>query len=99
MPDVSGQLSQGEKERIVVWLKGQWSQDDRCPVSGGTNWIILDHLVHPPPYANAGRGMNLGGPKYPQVMVACKDCGYTMYFNAVLIGIASEEKQEADVHR
>jgi hypothetical protein len=36
-----------------------------------------------------------GGPVYPYVVVACQGCGYTLFFNAVVMGLAeASEKTE-----
>jgi hypothetical protein len=46
---------------------------------------LADHLVSAPVYSS--NGMYLGGPSYPCVMVVCSNCGYTMFHNAVVIGV------------
>lgn len=97
MPNPDGTLTAQEKQKINAWL----TQFDRpaaiCPICGGQQWTIGDHIVQPVTL-EGGRNMNLfgAGLAYPVVMVVSVPCGYTMYINAVMAGLvrASEEKTD-----
>ena len=82
MPDSSGRLTPEEKETVRQWIDSNWTGSDFCPISGHNDWIIVDHIVRP----IAGSTL-LSGSNYPQVMLVCQGCGYTIYFNAVLMGL------------
>jgi hypothetical protein len=85
MPDSQGVLTPEERVKVSEWLKVHWKQPLICPVSGHNEWALADHVVQP--LINSGAGIMLGGSSYPQVMVVCRGCGYTVYFNAIMIGI------------
>ena len=87
MPDTSGRLSPDEKEKAERWLSTYWTRDNRCPISGHNNWAFGEHIVQP--VASVRAGEILGVASYPQIMLICQDCGYTIYFNAVVMGIVS----------
>jgi len=80
-----GVLSSAEKAKIDAWLKEKWQGQALCPVSKDVKWLIADHLVQP--LSIIAGGLAIGGGGYPQAMVICATCGFTMYFNAVLIGL------------
>lgn len=82
---IVAELTPEQKEAIDTWLKAKWTMDARCPISGDVNWQIADHLVQP--MAFFAGGLAVGGPGYPQVMLICRSCGLTRYFNAVLLGV------------
>jgi len=85
MPDNTGRLSEDEIKKIDEWFKAKWNPSYACPISGHTSWQIGEHLVVPP--SLGATGIALSGPVYPQVMVLCSGCGFTLFFNAVLMGI------------
>src|SRR2546425_13340153 len=95
MPDNDGKLTEEEKQRILNWTKEHWKGQVNCPICASPNWIIGDHVVLP---ITLGKDSNLmlGGPGYPQVMLVSQPCGYTIFFNAVVIGIAPGAQKTAD---
>jgi hypothetical protein len=95
MPQANGQLTDDEKKIILGWLKERWKQPDKCPICGDDQWSVADHMVYPLNYA--GGSLIMGGPNYPQVMLISNKCGYTIYFNAALMGLLSEPKAAADI--
>lgn len=99
-------LTKQQKDDVYAWLKMHWIKGQECPISGHTSWLVADHLVAPPlaspPSALQGVPIGaaaLGSPtgfmmtQYPQVMVVCRGCGYTIYFNAIAIGIVGSGGQ------
>jgi len=94
MPDKDGLLSSEEHEKIKKWLDEKVDPHfGQCPYSGHKSWYVIGHLVYPLRYASQ---LIVGGPAYPQVMVACTECGFTMFFNAVKIGIAPWHGEKND---
>lgn len=90
--DTEGKLSKDEKERIKAWVEAK-SKTAECPVCGNTNWIIGDHIVQP--VTNGSGRVLLGGAAYPQVMLVSTECGYTRYFNAILMGLVAMDSKES----
>ena len=89
-----GKLSKDDKKALEEWLKLRWKRDSQCFVCNENHWLISEHMVAPVSSGHQG-GFSIGGPQYPQVMLICNNCGNSLYFNAVLIGVArdTEEKQ------
>ena len=86
MPEKDGKLLPEERNKAAEWFRTHWTQNYPCPVSGDNKWAIAEHLIMPITSAGAG-GLLLGGVGYPQIMIICGGCGFTLYFNAVMIGI------------
>jgi hypothetical protein len=86
MPDYQGVLMQDERDRADAWFRTNWTIR-RCPICNQDqgNWSLADHVVVPIPWSTAGP--LLGGATYPQIMVNCGVCGYTVYINAIIVGI------------
>lgn len=87
MPDEQGRLTEADNDLIERW----WSQHSKdpviCPVCKTADWKIAGHLVNIQTHAadaNAGKM-----PIYPHIIVTCKFCAHSMFFNAVQIGIAA----------
>lgn len=97
MPDPKGKLSDEEKQFIADWLDKNWTKSRECPVSGHNSWTIADHLVVPMNYRwhEAGGGTLLSGEVYPQAMVICTGCGYSVYFNAVKMELFKQAEEGA----
>jgi hypothetical protein len=95
MPDASGKLTNEEKARITKWINDKWIGNNQlCPICGNSNWVLGDHLVQPVTIGDHNSLM-LGGAGYPQVMLISPTCGYTMFLNAVIIGITAPDQEQA----
>jgi hypothetical protein len=86
MSEDTNKLSEDEKERVKAWLREKWRNPAICPICGSKEWLVGDHLVQPITMGK-DRGLQLGGISYPQVMVISPTCGYTMFLNAVVVGL------------
>lgn len=86
-------LSAVQRNQITAWFATNWKGTKACPICLQTNWTISEHLVSP--IVMHGGGFNLGGVSYPQVMLI-SPCGYTIYFNAVVmkVFVEGDDKQE-----
>lgn len=94
MPDEDGKLSQKEEEIISDWIREKTKEKTLfCQVCGSNSWGLEKYAVAP---TILRKSLVLGGGSlYPYVMLTCNTCGYTLYFNAVTIGLfppAEEEK-------
>jgi len=54
---------------------------------GAHNWILNDKIFELREFQ--GGGLVIGGESsvFPVITVTCKDCGYTYFFNAILLGV------------
>jgi hypothetical protein len=76
-----------EADKISSWLSEHWTESRKCPISGHDTWDIPSKLVYLatslPPELLFSQQLVV----YPSVLLVCKGCGYTMFFNAINMGI------------
>lgn len=88
----SGELTKGEKGKVFDWVTKQSPKGIGCAICAKREWILGDHLVAAPIFHEGN--MVLGGQSYPTVMLICKNCGHTLYLNAVMIGLVPPKKKQ-----
>src|SRR5205807_57918 len=91
-PSVPGQLTPDQSQRAELWLRTHWSHS-ACPFHGPTRWEVGNVLAQA--MAFSGGGLVVGGPVYPLVVVTCATCGYTVFVNAIKVGIVQAEPAAA----
>ena len=94
MPERSGKLSQEEQDKAIKWIADHWTTKSPCPVCGTHGWTLMDHVVHMPAYQPGLSVVNLVKVTvYPQLLLQCNTCAYTMAFSAIRAGVVvSNEK-------
>jgi hypothetical protein len=91
MPDEKGRLTPTEKQSVTSWIhKYSKGRGLICPVCESKIWQIANHLLQPSTLTG-GMNLALGGLGYPAVQLVSVPCGYTVTFNAVVLGLAPKE--------
>jgi hypothetical protein len=94
MPGATGKLTPEDIQKVNAWLMRHHPGGNTvCPVCGSQNWWIGEHLVQPIT-VGADMSLQLGGIGYPQITVISNPCGYTMFLNAVIVGVLVPEQTE-----
>ena len=84
MPDEHDLLSKADNDSIQRWWDQHWKEPVICPVCKTTDWSLSSHLVR------SATGANLSDtPTYPHIIISCKFCAHSIFFNAVQIGIVA----------
>jgi hypothetical protein len=86
VPDLSGAMTAADNEKLQRWWSEHWKTPVICPVCKTSEWIAAPHIVNiarHAPDANVNNSVS-----YPHVLVSCKTCAHSMFFNAVQIGVA-----------
>jgi hypothetical protein len=89
MPDEDGLLSKEDNDSIQRWWDLRWQDPVICPVCKRTDWSLTSHLVNVQRFATDANASN--APAYPHIIITCKFCAHSMFFNAVQIGIAATD--------
>lgn len=74
-----------EQQDLAIKTANAKAKKLRCVACGQNDWNLLGHLVYlpvGPPTLPAGFS--------PCIMVTCKVCGNTLFFNVHVLGIAKE---------
>jgi hypothetical protein len=95
MPDKNGQLTDPEQAQVLAWLQTHEKGRPRvCPICASTTWTLGQHVVHPVLWRP--NSFSMGGPAYPQIMLISEPCGYTIFLNAVTIGMFPQSPQSKE---
>jgi hypothetical protein len=86
MPDKHGLLGKADNDSIQRWWDRHWKDPVICPVCKTTDWSLSSHLVNIQ-FATDANASNT--PTYPHIIITCKFCAHSIFFNAVQIGIAA----------
>ena len=86
------ELNQEDIAIIKRWMGEKW-KDAKCSICKVNSWHIGAHMVAAPISPKSG-GMIIGEDVYPQIMMICTNCAHTVYFNAVILGVAEGGKEE-----
>jgi predicted nucleic-acid-binding Zn-ribbon protein len=86
MPDATGALTPADNDTIQRWWNQHWKAPVTCPVCKTTEWTIAPHVVNFQRHAmDASVGNTVS---YPHIVVTCKNCAHSMFFNAVQVGVS-----------
>lgn len=78
-------LKKSDIDKIANWLNKNWTREKLCPICSNNNWTISDTVFEL--RAFHGGGLVVGGSVYPAVGVVCNVCAYTLFFNAIKVGL------------
>jgi hypothetical protein len=86
MPDDQGRLTTAEQQLVSDWLETKWVGEKCCPICKMDKW---NAGVFVSTELNMGSTeVILGGCSVtPHIQLVCSNCGNTLIFNAVLLGI------------
>jgi hypothetical protein len=88
MPDANGRLSPAEIEHIDRWVKRHAGGGyPMCPVCRTQSWLVQGHVTQGAKHPITDQFAVLSDMAFPHVGVICFTCGYTMFFNAGLMGL------------
>lgn len=76
------------KQQARAWLAEQ-ALDVECSVCRVNAWVLGD-LVE----LDVARSADfMAGAHYPVIPLICRNCGHTLFFNAVMMGLFDDEDQ------
>jgi hypothetical protein len=81
----AGHLTEEQMEKATQWFVERLGDEKGCPMCGNTKW-------HVGGFVEIGQRLNLlsGGRAYPSVPLICINCGNTVLFNAVAMGLIGD---------
>jgi len=85
MPDAHGKLTPEDHAKLHQWWKSRWTKTVICPVCDTSEWTVGQYVVNVP--RAAADAMEPSQPTYQMIVVGCKNCSHTRFFNAVQIGL------------
>lgn len=67
-------------QKVKTFLDEKWKGQVICPICKDHQWTIWNHVVNAPIWGTQS------GDVYPMVVVYCKTCSYSLFFNAISAG-------------
>ncbi|MGC2494657.1 hypothetical protein [Candidatus Binatus sp.] len=68
------------------WLNKHWKTRN-CPICGIVTWAMAPQFAH---VSFARPGVVGAPPSFPCVVLTCRNCGHTLFFNGVVMGLLPE---------
>jgi len=87
-------LSERDKQEIIKALEERGATRP-CPRCGNNNFTLLDGYFNQTIQTEL-KGMVLGGPSVPSVVVACNRCGYLSQHVMGVLGLLQSEESDND---
>ncbi|MEI7822179.1 MAG: hypothetical protein WCK55_14795 [Verrucomicrobiota bacterium] len=81
-------LNPAQLSTAIKWLDSKTSKNLTCPVCHEKKFTIEENLVEIKPFH--GGNIIAGGTIYPHIMVVCKNCAHSLFFNALLTGAVTQ---------
>lgn len=96
MANSPNSLTTEQRALVEAWIRTHWAdRPGHCPICGTRTWEFSEFVIQPLTHVPLG-SVQVGGIGYPMILVICQNCGYTMQFNAVKMGVFDvAEKQQA----
>jgi len=86
------QLTDEQKETLTAHFAKKW-HDRNCPICRSNDWSLSDKVFELREYA--GGSLIIGStPIFPVVALACTNCGYSHFFNAIVLGIVPQSDKK-----
>jgi hypothetical protein len=86
-------LSEEQKRQMLKRLDEAWGAERICPVCRHDEWAVFDTVFEVREFV--GGGINVGGGTViPCIVVTCKHCSNTLFFNAIKLGLVPPPEKE-----
>lgn len=82
---MAGPMSPPEYAEMQKLINSKVPAAADCTCCGKAGTVQLAAHIVTPVGTAMGEGISIGSANYPQVMLLCGNCGYTRYFNAVIL--------------
>jgi hypothetical protein len=90
---MEGEMTESQREAVTKFLHKTVATVN-CTWCGENQWGVEPNIVQLTQYFGPGV-IGSGGPVYPLIMLVCGNCGHTMLFNALVMGI-DRDKTESE---
>lgn len=86
-------LNDENKKILANKINKRWKRSKECSVCGEIKWNMSDNVFTLP---QVGPGGQAGKKVYPVVVLTCGECGNSLFFNAMSLGISFKTEQAED---
>jgi len=85
-------LDENQRKTVLEVLRKKAPKAPTCSACHRQKWTVGDRVFQMPEY---GVAMAIGGPVVPVIPLTCINCGNTLFFNAMALGVVQPRRVEA----
>lgn len=71
--------------KVMDWIRKNWIKPSNCPICNMDDWGISDKIIEIRPIHEQPESFS--GNIYPYFFIFCRNCGYTIFVNAIIAGL------------
>ena len=79
------QLTPEQKQIIMSAIDTKMTTQPSCPITGDKKWQLQEQLAYMPTLPGV-----VNGPLFPNAVLICTTCGYTLLLNLFILGVAEQ---------
>ena len=83
-------VGRGALEKALAWIEDNWVGKKECAICGNSGWLMGEVVGEMRHLNNSSRWMPNFGSSYPMIVLSCENCGYTLLFNAIVLGLMDQ---------
>ena len=83
-------IEKGELEKALRWVEQNWVGQKACVICGNSGWLIGDVVGEMRRVSPGPRWLPKPSSSYPMIVLSCENCGYTLLFNAMVLGVTDQ---------
>ena len=80
-------IGRGDLEKALRWIEENWVGEKDCAICGNSGWLMGEAVGEMKHLNPSSRWMPNFGSSYPLIVLSCENCGYTLLFNAIVLGV------------
>ncbi|MFQ5794803.1 MAG: hypothetical protein ACE5JP_07125 [Candidatus Bipolaricaulia bacterium] len=85
------ELNKEQIQQLAKHLNEKWPSPRNCYVCNDTQWEISNKVFEIREFFG---GALTAGPVIPIIVLVCKNCGHTVFFSAMRLGVVKPEEKE-----
>lgn len=79
--------ARAQVEKALRWIEDNWVGQKECAICGNTGWFMGEAVGEMKQMSSRSKWIPGNGPSYPMIVLSCENCGYTLLFNAIVLGV------------
>jgi hypothetical protein len=84
-------LDDKQKKQLQDFIELKIPGFAHCQLCGSKMWSLSDTVWELKEFKRGT--LVIGGPIYPVISITCRNCGFTHFLNAIVIGITQQEQE------
>ncbi|MDE2781264.1 MAG: hypothetical protein OXI91_16540 [Chloroflexota bacterium] len=79
--------ARAQLEKALRWIEENWVGQKECAICGNSGWFMGEVVGEMKQMNSKSKWIPNTGPSYPMIVLSCENCGYTLLFNAIVLGV------------